>query len=131
MTLQELGSLEERRLAAIMFTDMVAYSALAQRDEALALQLLEEHQRVVRAALPGHQGSEVKTTSDGFLLEFASALSAVQCAVEVQQVLAERNRTQPMERQVQVRIGIHLGDVVRRESDVFGDGVNIAARIEP
>jgi adenylate cyclase len=125
------GSPEERRLAAIVFTDMVGYSALAQRNEAVALQLLGEHRRVVRAVLPGHQGIEVKTTGDGFLLEFASALSAVQCAVEIQQVLAGCNQSRPPEWQARIRIGIHLGDVVRKEGDVFGDGVNIAARIEP
>src|SRR6185295_17696605 len=70
-------------------------------------------------------------TGDGFLVEFASALAAVQCAVEIQKMMRERNATRSAERRVLVRIGIHLGDVVRRENDVFGDGVNIAARIEP
>jgi class 3 adenylate cyclase/tetratricopeptide (TPR) repeat protein len=122
---------DHRRLAAIMFTDMVGYSALSQRNEALALELLEEHRRIVRDILPRHGGREVKTTGDGFLVEFASALAAVRCAVEIQQALAERNQSQPAERQVRIRIGIHLGDVVRSAGDVHGDGVNIAARLEP
>src|SRR5436190_215567 len=122
---------EQRKLAAIMFTDMVGYSALSQRNEALALELLEEHRGVLRGLFPKHQGTEIKTTGDGFLVEFASALAAVRCAVEIQQALAERNQAQPAERQVRIRIGIHLGDVVRSSGDVHGDGVNIAARIEP
>ena len=122
---------EQRKLAAIMFTDMVGYSALSQRNEALALELLEEHRGVLRRLFPKYQGTEVKTTGDGFLVEFASALDAVRCAVEIQKTLAERNQTQPAERQVRIRIGVHLGDMVRKEGDVYGDGVNIAARIEP
>ena len=122
---------EQRKLAAIMFTDMVAYSALSQRNEALALELLEEHRGVLRGLFPKHQGTEIKTTGDGFLVEFASALAAVRCAVEIQRALAERNQALPAERQVRIRIGIHLGDVVRSAGDVHGDGVNIAARIEP
>src|SRR6266850_4740460 len=76
---------KHRKLAAIMFTDMVGYSTLSQRNEALALELLEEHRRVVRGVLPQHGGREVKTTGDGFLLEFPSALAAVQCAIEIQE----------------------------------------------
>jgi adenylate cyclase len=122
---------EQRKLAAIMFTDMVGYSALSQRDERLALELLEEHRAALRELFPKYQGTEIKTTGDGFLVEFASALDAVQCAVEMQKGLAERNQAQPAERQVRIRIGIHLGDIVRKQGDVYGDGVNIAARIEP
>jgi adenylate cyclase len=124
-------STELRKLAAIMFTDMVGYSALSQRNEALALELLEEHRSVLRRLFPKHQGTEIKTTGDGFLVEFASALAAVRCALEIQEALAARNQDQPAERQVRIRIGIHLGDVVRSGDDVLGDGVNIAARIEP
>jgi adenylate cyclase len=78
-----------------------------------------------------HQGQEVKTMGDGFLVEFASAVAAVNCAIELQEALARRNLGAPADRQVQVRIGIHLGDVLRRGDDIVGDGVNIAARVEP
>src|ERR1700738_1096087 len=122
---------EQRKLAAIMFTDMVGYSALAQRDEGLALELLEEHRALLRPAFLKHQGQEVKTIGDGFLIEFASAVAAVNCAVERQEVLARRNLGAPADRHLQVRIGIHLGDVLHRGDDIVGDGVNIAARVEP
>ncbi len=122
---------EQRKLAAIMFTDMVGYSALAQRDETLALELLEEHRRLLREIFPRHQGQEIKTIGDGFFVEFASALAAVRCAIQIQRVMATRNVTAPTERQIQVRIGIHIGDVVHQDGDVLGNGVNIASRIEP
>jgi adenylate cyclase len=122
---------EQRRLAVIMFTDMVGYSALTQRNEALALQLLEEHRQVVRPVLARHGGQEIKTIGDAFLVEFSSALAAVTCAIELQRSLHARNDAAPADRQVRIRIGLHAGDVIHRENDVFGDGVNIAARIEP
>src|SRR6266550_4487686 len=122
---------EHRRLAAIMFTDMVGYSALVQRNEALALELLEEHRQLLRAIFPKHHGCEIKTIGDGFLVEFSSALAAVQCGIEIQELIAQRNSANPPQGVFQVRIGIHAGDVVHRDDDVMGDGVNIAARIEP
>ena len=121
----------ERRLAAIMFTDMVGYSALAQRNEALALDLLAEHQRQLRPIFLQHGGREIKTIGDGFLVEFASALQAVRCALAIQRALVQRTASETADRRIQVRIGLHLGDVEVRDGDVFGDGVNIAARIEP
>src|SRR6476619_5579673 len=122
---------EQRKLAAIMFTDMVGYSALSQRDEKLAQELLEEHRRLLREIFPRFNGSEIKTIGDAFLVEFGSALEAAQCAIEIQRTLAHRNADAPADRQIQVRIGIHIGDVVHRGGDVYGDGVNIASRIEP
>jgi adenylate cyclase len=125
------AEVSHRKLAAIMFTDMVGYSALAQRDDELALELLEEHRRLLREIFPRFYGSEVKTIGDGFLVEFQSALDAAQCAIEIQRALSKRNADVPPERRVEIKIGVHIGDVVHRNGDVYGDGVNIASRIEP
>ncbi len=122
---------EQRKLAAIMFTDMVGYSALAQRDDKLALELLEEHRQLLREIFPRFNGTEIKTIGDGFLVEFNSALEAAQCAIEIQRALAKRNCDVPNDHRIEVKIGIHIGDVVHRGGDVYGDGVNIASRIEP
>src|SRR5437588_4018997 len=121
---------EERKLAAIMFTDMVGYSALAQRDDKVALELLEEHRRLLRELFPQFHGTEIKTIGDAFLVEFGSALEAAQCAIEIQRTLAKRNHDVTSDRRIELKIGIHIGDVIHREGDVYGDGVNIASRIE-
>src|SRR5438874_2061830 len=122
---------EQRKLAAIMFTDMVGYSALSRRDAKLAQELLEEHRRLLREIFPRFNGTEIKTIGDAFLVEFGSALEAAQCAIEIQRTLAKRDADASADRQIQVRIGVHIGDVVHRGGDVYGDGVNIASRIEP
>src|SRR6476620_5603200 len=122
---------ELRKLAAIMFTDRVGYSALAQRDDKLALELLEEHRQLLRAIFPRFNGTEIKTIGDAFLIEFNSALEAAQCAIEIQRALAKRNHDVSRDRRIELKIGIHIGDVVHRGGDVYGDGVNIASRIEP
>lgn len=122
---------EQRRLAAIMFTDMVGYSALVQQNEEFALKLLDAHRQLLRPLFEKHLGREIKTIGDAFLVEFHSALDAVRCALDMQKVLTEYNASSPKTSKLEIRIGIHVGDVVHREGDVFGDGVNIAARIEP
>ncbi len=122
---------ETRKLAAIMFTDMVGYSALSQRDAKLALELLEEHRQLLREIFRRFHGTEIKTIGDAFLVEFNSALEAAQCAIEIQRSLAKRNADAPVGRQIELKIGVHIGDVVHRDGDVYGDGVNIASRIEP
>lgn len=121
----------ERRLAAIMFTDMVGFTALAQRAEVTAMELLEGQRGVIRPLLAKHNGREVKTIGDAFLVEFASALEAVMCGVEIQLALQEVNAKNSEEKKTTVRIGIHLGDVIHNGEDVAGDAVNIASRIEP
>ena len=123
-------SLGERRLAAIMFTDMVDYTSMSERDEALALTLLEEHKQLLRPIFARHGGREVKTIGDGFLVEFPSALEAVRCAVEIQQLMSRRNQSVPSERKILLRVAVHLGDVEHRDGDVYGDAVNIASRIQ-
>src|SRR6478609_5839691 len=122
---------EQRKLAAIMFTDMVGYSALSQRNEKLAQELLEEHRALLRPIFGRFNGTEIKTIGDGFLVEFHSALEAAECAIEIQRALSKRNADVSLERRIEIKIGVHIGDVVHRNGDVYGDGVNIASRIEP
>ena len=119
-----------RRLAAIMFTDMVGYSALAQRDETRAVHLVNTHRELLRPVFRAHEGREVKTMGDGFLVEFPSALHAVECAVATQRRLLEHGGGAESER-IELRIGVHLGDVIDQGGDLLGDAVNIASRIEP
>ncbi len=121
----------ERRLAAIMFTDLVGFTALGQTNESLALSLLEEHRAVVRPVIAKFRGTEVKTMGDAFLVEFASALEAVKCAIEIQTAMHERNAGMDPGRRILMRIGIHVGDVVHSRGDVLGDAVNVASRFEP
>ncbi len=119
----------ERRLAAVMFTDIVGYTALGQKDESLALELLQEHRELLRPIFAKHRGREVKTIGDAFLVEFESALEATLCAIDVQSSVHSLG----LERgeKLQIRIGIHVGDVVHQGGDILGDTVNVASRIEP
>ena len=120
-----------RRLAAIMFTDMIGYAALGQKNESLSLALVEEQRRLIRPILNRHNGREVKTIGDGFLVEFSSAMDAVRCAYDIQRTTREFNISAPAEQKLHLRIGVHLGDVVEAQGDISGDAVNIASRIEP
>src|SRR6185503_17843162 len=103
------GNTETRKLAAIMFTDMVGYSALSQKNEALALELLNEHRKILRELFASYGGREIEAVGDGFFVECPSALAAAQCAVEIQRALHDRNASQSADRQILVRIGLHLG----------------------
>ncbi len=119
-----------RRLAAVMFTDTVGFTASTQANEGRTLELLRQQSDMLRPLLTLHQGREIKSTGDGFLVEFDSALQAVRCAVNIQRSIYERN-SEGAQSPIRIRIGVHLGDVVQNGSDILGDAVNIAARIEP
>jgi len=128
---KETLSQGERRLAAIMYTDMVGYTALGQRDESLSLAMVEAQQKVLAPVLTRHNGRVVKTMGDAFLVEFTNALEAARCAYDVQRSVKEFNLALSSEKRIHLRVGIHLGDVVEKEGDIFGDAVNVASRIEP
>ncbi len=121
----------QRKLAAIMFTDMVGYSALAQENEALAIELLEVHRQLLRPIFARHSGKEIEAIGDAFFVEFSSALGSVICAIEIQKKMFERNQKVESKRRIELRIGLHVGDVIHIGKHVHGDGVNIAARLEP
>jgi adenylate cyclase len=121
----------ERRLAAILAADVVGYSRLMEDDEAATLAALKSRRKdVLDPLVAKHQGRVFKTTGDGVFVEFASAVNAVQCAVDLQQAMAAANDGQPDDHQIILRIGVNLGDVMVEGSDLYGDGVNIAARLE-
>src|SRR5215472_3205634 len=120
-----------RRLAAILAADVAGYSRLMGADEEGTHERLQAHFReLVNPKLNEHRGRVVKNTGDGFLAEFPSVVDAVRYAVEMQRTMAERNANTPPEKRIEFRIGINLGDVIAEEHDIFGDGVNVAARLE-
>jgi adenylate cyclase len=114
-----------------MLTDMVGYTALTQTNESNAMELLERHNQLVRPFFLKYNGKEVKTIGDSFLVEFGSALDALRCAVEIQSHLHQYNGSSADEHKILLRIGVHLGDVIHRDGDVFGDAVNLSSRIQP
>jgi adenylate cyclase len=121
----------ERRLTAILAADVVGYSRLMGLDEAGTLKALKTHRReMADAKIAEHQGRIVKVTGDGMLVEFPSVVNAVACATEIQRKMRERNVDVPEERRIEFRIGVNLGDIIFEDNDIYGDGVNVAARIE-
>src|SRR5437667_6271635 len=121
----------ERRLAAILAADVAGYSRLIGADEeGTLIRLKALRAEVIDPKIANHHGRIVKTTGDGLLVEFASVVDALRCAAEVQAALAESNALLPLDRRIEFRIGIHQGDIVVEDGDIFGDGVNVAARLE-
>jgi adenylate cyclase len=121
---------ETRKLAAIMFTDIAGFSRRMGADEPRTLRLLEVHNQVVQQAVVDRHGHVIKTMGDAFLVDFPSVVHAVQCAQQIQGQFRTYNKDKESAEQVHVRIGIHLGDIVQKDGDVFGDGVNIASRLQ-
>jgi TolB-like protein/class 3 adenylate cyclase len=120
-----------RRLTAILAADVAGYSRLMGADEEGTHERLKAHLReLIEPKIAEHRGRVVKNTGDGFLAEFASVVDAVRCAVEMQRGMAERNAGAPAERRIEFRVGVNLGDVIAEADDIFGDGVNVAARLE-
>jgi adenylate cyclase len=121
----------QRRLAAILAADIAGYSRLMGVDEEGTLAALKACRREpLDPKIAEHRGRIVKTTGDGVLVEFASAVDAVRCAIEIQHAMVERNASIPEDRRIEFRIGINAGDIIIEGGDIFGDGVNIAARLE-
>src|SRR6266700_4085435 len=121
----------ERRLVAILAADVSGYSRLMGVDEEGTLAALKACRReLLDPKIAEHRGRIVKTTGDGALVEFASAVDAVRCAMEIHRAMAERNAAIPEDRRIAFRIGINVGDIIIDEGDIYGDGVNIAARVE-
>jgi adenylate cyclase len=121
----------ERRLAAILAADVVGFSRLMGSDEAATLAALNRHRaELLDPKIAEHKGRIVKRTGDGLLVEFPSVVNAVACAAEIQRGMAEQNAGVPEERRIALRVGVNLGDVIVEDDDIFGDGVNVAARLE-
>jgi class 3 adenylate cyclase/pimeloyl-ACP methyl ester carboxylesterase len=126
-----MGKVMQRRLAAILAADVVGYSRLMGIDEVGTLTSLKSHRReLIDSSIASHRGRIVKTTGDGMLVEFASVMDAVACAVNIQRSMVRRNAGIPAEKKIVFRIGINVGDIIIDGDDIFGDGVNIAARLE-
>src|SRR5215470_645102 len=122
---------DQRRLAAIVSADVAGYSRLMGRDESGTLAALKAHRReLIDPKIAEYGGRVVKTTGDGLLLEFPSVVEAVRCAVDIERGMAQRNADVPPERRIEFRVGINVGDIILDGEDIYGDGVNVAARLQ-
>jgi class 3 adenylate cyclase len=120
----------QRKLTAILSADVKGYSRLMSQDEIATIRTLTDFREMMAALIQQHSGRVVDSPGDNLLAEFASVVDALQCAVEIQQKLKAENTKLPQDRKMEFRIGINLGDVVVEDQRIYGDGVNIAARIE-
>ena len=128
---RQVNAAATRRLAAILAADVAGYSRLMGADEEGTLNRLKAHRRqLVDPKINEHHGRIVKTTGDGMLVEFSSVVDAVRCAVEIQRAMVDRNAETTEDKRITFRIGVNLGDVIADGDDIYGDGVNIAARLE-
>jgi len=121
----------QRRLVAIMFTDIVGFSRLMAEGEARALRILDRHDAILAEQIAAQGGKVLKRMGDSIFASFDSATNAVRCAIAIQQALAAYNNACVGDERLAVRIGVHLGDVIERHGDLFGDGINVAARLQP
>ena len=126
-----MNNTRNRSLAAIMFTDVVGFSAIMHKDESAALELVDNHNKIVQPIVIKYNGTILKPQADGYLMKFSSAVDAVRCGKDIQKEISIYNKEINENENILLRIGIHLGDVVLTENDIFGDGVNIASRLEP
>src|SRR5215468_572623 len=124
------GERVQRRLAAILAADVVGYSRLMERDEAGTVAALKAQRETLEPAVAGHRGRIFKVMGDGVLIEFASAVDAVECAVAIRRAMGEANAGVPLGKRIELRIGVNLGDVMVEGSDLYGDGVNLASRLQ-
>lgn len=122
---------DEHRLAAIVFTDILGYTRKMGSSEQHTMKLLEIHNSMVEPVVREKGGLIIKTIGDAYMIQFDSALKAVECALKIQEIHRKYNEGKKEEDQILIRIGIHLGDITFRDDDVFGSGVNIASRVEP
>jgi adenylate cyclase len=131
MTIEEpRPTFGQRRLAAIMFTDIKDFSKKMQRNEAATMRMLRDHNRLMTEYITKFDGKVIEKIGDAFLAQFESAVNATRCAIEIQRMVHSRNTGTSDEEKIIIRVGIHIGDVMIEENDVFGDGVNIASRIQ-
>ena len=121
---------EKRRLSGIMFTDVVGYSVIMDKNESAAMKLLENHKNITKPIIENYNGKILKPQGDGFMIEFSSVVDAVRCGTEIQKGISNYNNDKNEDEKIQLRIGIHMGDLIIKDNDIYGHDVNIASRIE-
>ena len=121
---------EKRRLSGIMFTDVVGYSAIMDKNESAAMKLLENHKNITKPIIESYNGKILKPQGDGFMIEFSSVVDAVRCGTDIQKEISNYNSDKNEDDKIRLRIGIHMGDLIIKDNDIYGHDVNIASRIE-